>query len=325
MIGREKRLNLSLVVGAGVVSTAGLAVMPGQAVDVPADGKLTISVDGRLVDVFSNPGMPSTLSLRRRIALDVVDAAADRERFSSRLRILSFGGNPNSRIGTTLIRGYLSTAVVSLGLHVKKSTVKWSLTDAYDFADGLAGPYAIPSSIIRYQLRKATGTERRLSLRLLPATAWWVASTDRQIGGKQILFAFAPHFAETVASAAAAEAISSEFGGELDGVTRSVVISHNVQRPVKPMRLLRPVILGSVRIRRLLVRVADYGTVGSIPDATIDPSESGGDVVVTGRRIRSRPSHLDYLGADALQNCSSITFDKTRHMIDLDCVPQAGL
>ena len=171
---------------------------------------------------------------------------------------------------------------------------------------------------MRYRLRKASGTEREISVPLLPDT-WWVAATSKTIGGKSVRFAFAPQFATTVASAGAGAAISAELGGALTGAAQRVVISHGVERPVRAMRLTRPLDLGPVSIDRLLVRIADFGSANAIPDEEPDPSELTDDIVVNGKRKRSRASYIVYVGADALRDCASITYDKPRHLIQLMC------
>lgn len=310
-----------LVMAAGVIIQGTAAVATEAVVDVPPDGKTKVSVAGRAIDAFSGPGMPSILSLRRSVALDMFGAESEvqQERSSKRFKIISVSANPDAKVGPVLVKGFFFKADVAVGGQATNGTVKWSMSDAYGFADALAGPYAIPGPIVRYTLRKATGTERTGSLRLLPVGAWWVASTDMQIGGKWIRFAFAPHFPTSVASAAAASVISAEFGGSMSGSTQRTLISHGVDRPTRMMRLDRPVSLGPVNVDRLLVRTADYGSAGSIPDNDIDPSEMSGDIIVNGRRSASRPSYVVYVGADALQGCASITYDKRRHRIDLAC------
>lgn len=289
--------------------------------DIPSDGRIRISVDGRTIETFSSPGMPSVLSLRRSVAIDMFGTAAEQaqERSARRFKIVSVSSNPDAKVGPVLVKGFFSKAEVAVGSKAVKGTVKWSMHDAYDYADALAGPYAFPAPVVRYALRKPTGAERIGTVRLLPATAWWVATTDMQIGGKWIRFAFAPHFHTSVASAAAASLISAEYGGALSGSPQRTLISHGVERPTRPMRLSRPVSLGPVNIERLLVRTADYGTAGSIPDEDIDPSELAGDIIVNGKRSASRPSYVVYVGADALQGCASITYDKGRHLIRLAC------
>lgn len=299
----------------------GSAAVGAEVVVIPPGGKTKVSVDGRSIDAFSGPGMPSILSLRRSVALDMfgVEAERQQERSSKRFKIISVSANPDAKVGPVLVKGFFSKADVAVGTQATKGTVKWSLADAYGFADALAGPYAIPTPIVRYTLRKPTGTERTGVVRLLPPTAWWVAATDMQIGGKWIRFAFAPHFPTSVASAAAASLISAEFGGTMSGNAQRTLISHGVDRPTRKMRLDRPLSLGPVNIDRILVRTADYGSAGSIPDDDIDPSEMAGDIIVNGKRSASRPSYVVYIGADALQGCASITYDKRRHLIELAC------
>ena len=78
--------------------------------------------------------------------------------------------------------------------------------------------------------------------------------------------------------------------------------------------------LGPLRLSDLLVRTHDYGAA-----TDIDPSEADGletetrDVVVKGKRAKSKPSYVVYIGADMLKDCSSITYDKPGQTVTLRC------
>lgn len=289
-------------------------------VSVPADGRLKVSVDGRPLEIFSGPGMPSVLSLRRSLALSLFGVAAEQrqERAARKFRILSISTNPDARIGPALVKGYTARAAVDFGAGATRTKVKWSRLDAYGHADALGGPYAIPSPIVRYHLRAQSGAERVESLRLLPASAWWVAATELTIGGKSIRVALAPHYPTTIASAAAAALIGAAHGGTLTGAPHRAALSHGVDRPARMMRLKTPPTLGPLVIDHLLARTADYGSMDAVAE-NIDPSEITDDIVVTARRTATTPAYLVYIGADALNGCASITYDKPRRQIRLAC------
>ncbi len=316
----RRRWTVLALMAVGSLAPTAIASEARDVLDVPANGKLQVSVNGQTVDTFSSPGMPSVLSLKRSVALDVFGPTAERERDKAarRFQLISVSRNPDNKVGPVLVKGYTQSADLTVGSHTSRATTKWSQADAYDFADALAGPYSLPAPVVRYRLREANGTERASSIPLLPDT-WWVAATSKIIGGKSIKFAFAPQFATTVASAAAGAAISEELDGALSDTPRRVMISHGVERPARVMRLSRTLDLGPVSIDRLLVRTADFGSAKSIRDEEPDPSEMTDDIVVNGKRKQSRAAYIVYVGADVLRGCTLITYDKPRHLIHLTC------
>ena len=296
------------------VGTLAPTVMASEAehvIDVPPNGKLQVSVNGQTVDTFSGSGMPSVLSLRRSVALGLFGPNAEQERAKAarRFQLISVSRNPDNKVGPILVKGYTQNADLTVGCHTSRVATKWSRADAYDFADGLAGPYALPAPVVRYRLREANGAERTSS----------IPATSKMIGGKSIKFAFAPQFATTVASGAAGAAINEELDGALSGTPQRVMISHGVERPARVMRLNRTLDLGPVSIDRLLVRTADFGSANSIRDEEPDPSEMTDDIVVNGKRKPSRAAYIVYVGADVLRGSASITYDKPRHLIHLMC------
>ena len=218
-----------------------------------------------------------------------------------------------------MVRGWSRDARVTLGHHSGTASVKWSRVDAYDTADALAGPWAIPFAVVRYPLHPAVGGEATVSLPLSSDSSWWIATTPRTLGGKTIQFALAPQFPTSVASAAAGAAISRELGGTLTGEPERVLVSHGVHRPARAMRLDRPLALGPLHVDGLLVRTADYGPSGVIRDEFVDPAEAPDAVVIRGRRKPTRASYTVYLGADALAGCPAVAYDKPPRLIQLTC------
>ncbi|MGL4314521.1 MAG: hypothetical protein ACRCSO_11085, partial [Sphingomonas sp.] len=61
-------------------------------------------------------------------------------------------------------------------------------------------------------------------------------------------------------------------------------------------------------------RVSDNGTTAGIADANADPDE----IVVTAKGSTDRRDVI-ILGNDALDQCSTIVFDKPRKQIQLSC------
>jgi hypothetical protein len=109
-------------------------------------------------------------------------------------------------------------------------------------------------------------------------------------------------------------------GGRFTGPPQPVLISNGVARPARPVALNRALAIGGIRVRNLFVRTLDYGTAAGV-DAQLDEPENPADIVVTARQDRQAPQYIVYLGADALSDCSSVTFDKGAMTLSLSCLP----
>ncbi|MEG3091018.1 hypothetical protein [Sphingomonas sp. PB1R3] len=302
-----------------MLSLVGASDPPPMVREVPADARVTITVDGHEVPARIGPGLPSFFYLPRvrAQALFGDDAKIGGKGFT----LFSVGPASSARIGPVVVPGRARRASIgAAGAAAQVNWVKWFETDAYPGDEALGGPFALPEPIIRFTLRPAQPGEVEATLPLAARYNWWLASVEQAIGGHDVLFAFAPQFPRTVASAAAGAAIGRAQGARFDGAVEPVPISHGVRRPARPVQLAQPLALGPLRITSLLVRTHDYGAA-----TNIDPSEADGldadnrDVVVKGKRTKSRPSYVVYVGADVLNGCSSITYDKPGRAVTLRC------
>ncbi len=287
--------------------------------EVPADGRVTVTVDGHAIPARIGPGLPTFLYLPRARAEALF--GDDAKIGGGGFKLFSMGPASSARIGPVRVPGRVQRVMLGVGDTPPESQwVKWFETDAYPGDEALGGPHVLPDPIVRFTLRPTQAGEGEATLKLAPRYGWWLASVEVPIGGQHILFAFAPQFPRTVASAAAGAAIGRAQGAQFDGAVEQVLISHGVRRPARPVRLTRPLMLGPLRLTDLLVRTHDYGAA-----TDIDPSEADGldaatrDVVVKGKRAKSKPSYVVYIGADMLKDCSSITYDKPGQTVTLRC------
>ncbi|WP_428968610.1 hypothetical protein ACQR50_12835 [Sphingomonas sp. Xoc002] len=287
--------------------------------EVPPDGRVTVTIDGQAIPARIGPGLPAFLYLprARADALFGQDATIGRSGFS----LFSATPASSARIGPIRIAGRVRRVMLGVGDALPETAwVKWFETDVYPGDEALGGPHVVPEPIVRFTLRASQPDDVEAALPLASRDNWWLSSVELPIGGHDVTFAFAPQFPRTVASAAAGAAIGRAQGAQFDGAVQPVLISHGVSRPARPVRLARPLVLGPLRIAELLVRTHDYGSA-----TDIDPSEADGleadrrDVVVKGKRTKSRPSYVVYIGADMLNGCSSITYDKPGHVVTLRC------
>lgn len=219
-------------------------------------------------------------------------------------------------------------STVGIGGQIEKSYVSWYRESAYEFGEGLAGPYALPAQNIRYTLADLRDGEMTHAFPLLSKWRWWLASTSQDINGKTVIFAFAPQFERTTASAAVGALLAESHEGRFTTERMTVVISHGVARPARELNLKRPLVIGSFRISSLLVRSTDYGDTSNIlGTADLKNANNSGDqeestIKVTGKSVKmlSSKSYLVYLGRDVLDSCSSITYKKSSKIIELSCL-----
>jgi hypothetical protein len=286
------------------------------AVDIPADGRIDLSINGRPVTAFAGPGLSSRLHISSGDAAALFGPAA--------LRFDARGDWPGAlraseRIGPVVVQGHRAPALLAFGFGQHTSGVEWFSAEVPGGTAQL-GPYALPATIVRFALRAPQPGERLFTLPLDEEdNGWGIASTSLLAGRQQVRFAFAPHFPRSVASAAAGGALARAQGGRFMGQPEDVVISHGVARPARPVRLDRAIAIGPVQLRDMLVRTLDYGAATGIADQ-LDEPENPSDILVTGRADRQRPQYIVYLGADVLGGCSSVTFDKAAMTVTLSCV-----
>jgi hypothetical protein len=288
---------------------------------VPLDGRIAIEIDRQPVSLYSAPGMPNVLSISKAFAtrsfgIEIANMRGDDRKIRQRIGPVEVAG----RARQALVSG---PGMSGAGGQIV-TDVSWFETDTYDFADALAGPYALPYPVVRYQLQLPKPGEVEFSLPLAPSSRWWIAATPLNVGKQTVYLAFAPHFKTSVASAGAGAVISALHDGQFSGSPSPVIISHNVQRPARRVLFGQPLRLGGLSLPSLLVRTRDYGSSGSI----FDPAEASGataakgdSILVKAKRTSSRPIYVVYVGADALSGCSSITYNKPAQTITLSCLP----
>ncbi len=301
-----------------VVAQPGDAILA-AAYDVPADGRFAITVNGQPLTAIAGPGLPSEIGLTGSDAATLFGPA----------RAEGARGRTN-RVGPVNVMGWAQPAAVSFPFGAQRTArqprrwVAWYDRDTLPGGQAALGPWAIPASIVRFQLRAPSVGEQSFRLPLDPAANdWGVASTSLPVGDVSVRFALAPQFARTTASASAGGAIGRLSGGVYDGAAQDIAITYGVRRPARPVRLSTPLALGPLRIGSLLVRTRDYGSAAGVVDPSEDDGRIAGDIVVRAARARMAPANIVYIGAADLAACSSITFDKPAQQIILVCRPPA--
>lgn len=224
------------------------------------------------------------------------------------------------RVGPVRLEGTPSTAVISLAGKEFLRGVTWFEGAMAEGADLALGPQALPWSRVRFRLRPARPGERLIRLPIVREAL--IATVVRfRIGRQEVRLGFAPERPTSVATAAAGALLAELQGGSLDEARQRIRLATGVERPVRAMRLARPLSVDGLEIAELVVRTRDFGGATSLPGLEPGDEEASPDeVVVTARGEASPPVYYIMLGADALAPCSSITFDNERRRVELSCL-----
>ena len=196
----------------------------------------------------------------------------------------------------------------------------WFRRRIVDDVDGIVSPHLLPYDSVVFRLREERPGEVTtiLAMRFDRSAGLYVPLS---LGGRGLAVQFSTLQAHSLASASAGAHIASLQGGEWTGGSRDVPVRFRVVRPVRPMRLERPLDLSGFRVADLMVRVADHRGRYRLPaDAQQDPDE----IVVTGNVERQPPRLFLTIGADRLSACSSLVYARAARTLTLRCLPVGG-
>jgi hypothetical protein len=263
---------------------------------VPSDGAVQVTVNGqksRMLLLADSSSIP-------------VFNQGPAQQFGFKPAWISF----SVRIATVRIKGW--TAVVRYSVNdqpYRRRTVWFERDIAPGFA-GMLGPGAVPQNVVTVQIRPPSSTERQY---VLPLVENRVLGVGTMLG--KIFVQFDPLRRQTMGTAAAGALLAESQGGALTGPTRQAPIRFGVERPVRTLAFARPLKVGPIELKAVAIRVLDFGSVGKIPDADADPDE----IVAIGQKKKEPDYRSLHVAADALADCSSITFDKLKKRIILSC------
>lgn len=224
-------------------------------------------------------------------------------------------------IGPVRVEGRTALGRIDLGRGPEKRRIAWWDRRWDPAADAVVGPGGVPARVVRFRLRPERPGERVADFPLIGQGGledrWAGLFALIELDGHPLRVRFDLD-RPTTATASVGMALARVHHGMAEGEAFPTEIALGVERPVRTLRLARPLPIGPLRIERLLVRVADHGNAARIgaAHAPRDPDE----VVVTGRRKRDRSKDHLVLGRDQLARCSSITFDKPARRVRLSCL-----
>lgn len=292
-----------------VPALAGMAMLTAAPVakrSVSGDGVITAKVNRIPARIRIDPGAPALPLLTQSLA----EAAGLRS---------GMVGMTYS-VGPQRIAGPSAVGRIDLGSGPLKRRIGWAAPPYVAGIDGVIGPGGMPEPVVRFALRPPTPGERSMTFKLAKQGGlfggWGVSFATVDLGGTPVQIRFSPHQPRTLATASTGARLAAQFGGHMEGASTPEVIAFGIARPVRDLVLATPLQIGPFRIARLGVRVADEGSVATVPDADAPPPDPD-EVLVVGKGKR----HQDKItvGADLLAACSSIVFDKPAKLIRLSC------
>ena len=301
------RFRFCLAPTLAFVSAAAAAAQPAERV-VSGDGIVSVSVNGAPGRLRIDPAAPALPILTAPFALG-----------QARLRAGPFAFG--YMVGPQEVAGRSAVGRIAIGegSRPRKRRLGWTGRAWVEGADGVIGPGGLPEPLVRFVLRPPVPGERIVTLPMEDEGGlfggWGGTYALIDLGGEPLRVRFDPHAPRTLATAGAAVRIANAHDGVMGGETTPAHIAFGISRPVRNMRLGRPLIVGPFAISELGVRTGDFGNAAAIREEGADPDE----VVVTGDRRRNRQWDRLSIGADQLSRCSSITFDKRAREIRLSC------
>lgn len=240
----------------------------------------------------------------------------------------SWGISIGYAVGSTSVMTRTQSVPFDFGDGAHKRRVGWATRSFGSVADGSIGPEALPERVIRFRLGPSRPGERTASFpmerdgALLGMFGNFSATfAQLDVGGEPLRVRFDPYHPRSLATAGAGARLARLYDGVVSGPSVPTEIFFGIQRPVRTLSLRRPFSLGPLVLTEVGLRTADYGRSTRIPEANAPPEPADPDEVVVTARDKKRDARRDTisLGADYLQRCSSLVFDRPASRILLTC------
>jgi hypothetical protein len=280
-----------------------------------ANDELIIGPDGAL-DAIVN-GKPAHMLFRGVGSSTAILNPSSAERFGLKTGIIKFP--IQYRVGPNRINGKSGVTRYTVGGRAIKRRVGWFERDVAPGFDGLLGPMAIDYPIVTQRLRPSVAGERDIIFNMGSLGYSGVGVFFRAKPFTYLIFD--PTAPTTIINAPFANELARILRGHFEGTVHDRVVAFGVSRPVRNIEFGTPLMLGvsplSIPLHRADVRTLPGEATDAIPEQEPDPDEI---IVVAPGQVDNRPRYI-VVGADALRNCSSITFDKRKRQIRLSCVP----
>ncbi len=219
-----------------------------------------------------------------------------------------------AKVGPVVVKGRTASMSYAIAGQNSRGRVAWfDRAIAADF-HGALGPMSAPQDIVTIQLRAAQAGERSFALPMINQRSGAVGTTAN-LDGQELFIQWDLTRQENLATAAAGSILAKTHDGQFSGKSRQAMIAFDIGRPARSLNLSRVFAVGPLRLDSIVTRTSDYGDTSDISDADADP----GEIIVTARGKKSKAIYTLQIGRDAMQGCSSLTFDKPRMLIILTC------
>jgi hypothetical protein len=189
--------------------------------------------------------------------------------------------------------------------------------DIVEGAAGIISPHELPYDNIVFRLGAERPAEVTTALQLEFNRSGGL-HYPLVLGDRRIAVEFSLIQPSSLATASSGAYLAETLGGAWTGEPRDGLVKFGVTRPLRPMRLERPLELGDFRLSTFLVRTGDHRGSYQLPtDAPQDPDE----MIVTANVERQRARLYLTVGRDRLSSCSSLSYARATRILTLRCLP----
>jgi len=287
-----------------------------------SERELVLEAAHNIIDVTLNGA-----AIRLEVTAEAFGPAVINPEIAERLALI-----PNQRrgwrFGPISVEGRGTTGMINFGHETREITVVWADSPVSERADGMIGVHHLPYHRVTFVLRAAQEGEMPQNLALKRVGRFsgnTRIGTPVKVGKRELLAIFVPEFTpHNLVTAPTATFLATHLdGGFTHEPESAVAMRFGVTRPVRMMRLARPLEIGNLEVSRFAVRYQDYGSterVGEVAEG--DPRFDKGRIVVSRRKGEGRPDMLTRIGAEQLSACSRLTYDLAASVIELACTPE---
>ena len=219
-------------------------------------------------------------------------------------------------IGPVKVRGHVAKAKMSIAGVPVSAAFTWYGKPVVTGADGVISPGLLPYDEVNLSLGPPSRNSIETVLPVVFSRDFGLAHLT-SINGTPTGVRFSVGKEGSMSTAAAGALIAATQGGSWLGPPVPTVVNLGIQRPVRPLALVRTWQVGPFPVRRFLVRTADWR--GPQPFPT-EPSGDAAEIIVTAKaRGARKPLYELVIGQDYLGACSAVRYQRKRGTLTFRC------
>lgn len=308
-------LAISVKIGWAIAAALALAaqsvVAQDSVLEVDPDKLIAVEINGAKLDIVLQTGATDRLTLHPQTV----------ERLA--IKPATFFGKVSAKIGGVKVltgRNRPMTFTIEGVRH--KARVIWFEGATGGTGDGSIGPWAIPRDQVAIRLGGTATTPHIFPLYGSISSAGYTAASHDG-GAMGVLFAVEHKGPYPIATAAAGAAIARAYDGVATGEVWDEPIALGIERPVRLVRLGRPLVIGPFSFDAIAVRVRDrrdgLGAGDRLPEPP-SPDDDPSEIIVTAPDNKGpQPIFSFKIGRTALAQCSRLEYIKSAKEIRLSC------